>query len=225
MRKLIYVPIIHISADFGEIASEVNKRGLLSFGKEEWKRHKEAILGFWDSIAHYFDSLEAKDIKIYQDGLVAGGDVGEKIVSDGVKKGSKNYEIVSKLISRGAHLEKTENFLLVKKEYDYILKLAKARKVIKKVIAALNYRFHKNKLLRERDEFIAKTIDSTLGQGETGILFLGAQHEILSKLPEDIEILRLINRERINEYRKKFLFKKDKEKLDQLAEYLASPIE
>jgi len=225
MRKLIYVPIIHISADFGEIASEVNKRGLLSFGKEEWKRHKEAVLGFWDSIAHYFDSLEAKDIKIYQDGLVAGGDVGEKIVSDGVKKGSKNYEIVSKLISRGAHLEKTENFLLVKKEYDYILKLAMARKVIKKVIAALNYRFHKKKLLRERDEFIAKTIESTLGQGETGILFLGAQHEILSKLPEDIEILRLINRERINEYRKKFLFKKDKEKLDQLAEYLASPIE
>ncbi|MGB2762860.1 MAG: hypothetical protein WBC02_03090 [Candidatus Aminicenantaceae bacterium] len=225
MRKLIYVPIIHISADFGEIASEVNKRGLLSFGKEEWKRHKEAVLGFWDSIAHYFDSLEAKDIKIYQDGLVAGGDVGEKIVSDGVKKGSKNYEIVSKLISRGAHLEKTENFLLVKKEYDYILKLAKARKVIKKVIAALNYRFHKKKLLRERDEFIAKTIESTLGQGETGILFLGAQHEILSKLPEDIEILRLINRERINEYRKRFLFKKDKEKLDQLAEYLASPIE
>jgi len=225
MRKLIYVPIIHISADFGEIASEVNKRGSLSFGKEEWKRHREAILGFWDSIAHYFDSLEAKDIKIYQDGLVADGDVGKKIVSDGVKKGSKNYEIVSKLISRGAHLEKTENFLLVKQEYDFILKLAKARKFIKKVIAALNYKFHKKKLLKERDEFIAKTIDSTLGQGETGILFLGAQHEILSKLPEDIEILRLINRERINEYRKKFLFKKDKEKLDQLAEYLASPIE
>ncbi|NQT80407.1 MAG: hypothetical protein HQ555_08470 [Candidatus Aminicenantes bacterium] len=225
MRKLIYVPIIHISADLGEIASEVNKRGSLSFGKEEWKRHREAILGFWDSIAHYFDSLEAKDIKIYQDGLVADGDVGKKIVSDGVKKGSKNYEVVSKLISRGAHLEKTENFLLVKQEYDFILKLAKARKFIKKIIAALNYKFHKKKLLKERDEFIAKTIDSTLGQGETGILFLGAQHEILSKLPEDIEILRLINRERINEYRKKFLFKKDKEKLDQLAEYLASPIE
>lgn len=225
MRKLIYVPIIHISADLGEIASEVNKRGSLSFGKEEWKRHREAILGFWDSIAHYFDSLEAKDIKIYQDGLVADGDIGKKIVSDGVKKGSKNYEIVSKLISRGAHLEKTENFLLVKKEYDYILKLAKARKFIKKIIAALNYKFHKKKLLKERDEFIAETINSTLGQGETGILFLGAQHEILSKLPEDIEILRLINRERINEYRKKFLFKKDKEKLDQLAEYLTSPIE
>lgn len=224
MRKLIYVPIIHVSADLGDIASEVNKRGRISFGEEYWKKHKETILGFWDSIARYFESLDAKNFKIYQDGLVADGDVGLKIVSDGVKKGSKNYEIVSQLISQGAYLVKTEDFSLVKKEYNYIIKIAKAKKFVKKLIAALNYKFHKNKLLRERDEFIAKTIDNTLGEGESSVLFLGAQHEIISKLPEDIEIKELKEREKIKNYQKNILSKKDKEKLNQLADYLISPI-
>lgn len=224
MRKLIYVPIIHVSADLGDIASEINKRGRISFGEGYWKKHKETILKFWDSIARYFESLEVKDFKIYQDGLVVDGQLGLKIVSDGVKKGSKNYEIVSRLISRGAQLVKTENFPAVKKEYDYLIKIAKAKKFVRKLIAALNYRFHKNKLLRERDKFIAKTIDNTLGEGESSVLFLGAQHEIISKLPEDIEIKELKEREKIKDYQKNILSKKDKEKLDQLTDYLISPI-
>jgi len=225
VRKLIYTPIIHVSADLGDIASEVDKKGRTSFGEKDWKRHKEAILGFWDSVAHYFDSLEVKGFKIYQDGLVADEEIGQKIVSEGVKKGSKNYEIISKLLSQGAQLVRTEKFSLVKREYDYIIKLAKTRKYFKKIIAALDYKFHKNKLLRERDEFIAQTIDKTLGKGETGVLFLGAHHEIISRLPEDIEIIELKEREKIKEYQKSLLSKKDKEKLNQLTEYLISPIE
>ena len=186
MRRLIYVPIIHISADLGNIASEVNKRGKSLIGDKDWKRHKEVILGFWDSIDGYFDSLNVKIFKIYQDGLVANGVVGLKIVADGVKKGSKNYEIVSRLIKRGAQLVKTESFPAVKKEYDYLIQITKAKKSIKKIIAALNYRFHKKILLKKRDEFIAKTIDNTLKQDETGVLFLGAHHEIIPRLPEDI---------------------------------------
>jgi len=224
MRKLIYVPIIHISADLGDIAPEIDKKGRTSFGEEDWKRHKKAILGFWDSTAHYFNSLEVKEFKIYQDGLVADEALGLRIVSEGVKKRSKNYEIISKLISGGAQLVKTEEFSLVKREYDYIIEITKTRKFLKRIIAALNYRFHKNKLLRKRDEFIAQTIDNTLGEGETGVLFLGAHHEIISRLPENIEIIELKEREKIKEYQKSLLSKKDKEKLNQLADYLISPI-
>lgn len=224
MRSLIYVPIIHISADLGDIASEVNKRGQKLVGEEEWKRHRETILGFWGAIARYFESLDVKNFKIYQDGLVADGDVGLKIISDGAKKGSKNYEIISQLISRGAHLVKTEDFRLVKKEYDYLIKIAKENKPIKKIIAALNYKFHKKKLLRERDEFIAKVINNTLGQEEKGVLFLGAHHEIISKLYQDIKVIELKKREKINKYQKEFVKRKEKEKLNQLANHLISPI-
>lgn len=225
MRKLIYVPIIHVSADLGEVASEIDKRAGSSFGKEDWKKHKEAISGFWDSIARYFFSMEVKDFKIYQDGMVADGEMGMKIVSEGEKKGSNNYKIVSRLVKRGAQLVRTEDFSLVKKEYDYIIKITKAKKIVKKIMAALNYRFHKKKLLRERDESIAETIDKTLGEGETGILFLGAHHKIVSKLPEDIDIMEVKKRDIINKYQKAFLSKRDKEKLDKLAEYLSSPVE
>ena len=225
LRRLIYVPIIHVSADLGEVASEIEKRAGSSFGKEDWEKHKEAISGFWDSIARYFFSMEVKDFKIYQDGMVADGEMGMKIVSEGEKKGSNNYKIVSRLVKRGAQLVRTEDFSLVKKEYDYIIKIAKAKKMVKRIIAALNYRFHKKKLLRERDESIADTIDKTLGEGETGILFLGAHHEIVSKLPEDIDIIEVKKRDIINKYQKAFLSKKDKEKLNKLAEYLTSPVE
>lgn len=225
MRRLIYVPIIHISADLGNIASEVNKRGKSMIGDKDWKRHKEVILGFWDSIDGYFDSLDVKIFKIYQDGLVANGIVGLKIVADGVKKESKNYEIVSRLIKHGAQLVKTESFPAVKKEYDYLIQITKAKKSIKKIIAALNYRFHKKTLLKKRDEFIAKTIDNTLKQDETGVLFLGAHHEIIPRLPENIEIIEIKKRERINEYQKSLLSKKNKDRLNQLAHYLISPIQ
>lgn len=225
MRKLIYVPIIHVSADLGEVASEIDKRAGSSFGKEDWKKHKDTVSGFWDSIVRYFFSLEVKDFKIYQDGMVADGEMGMRIVSEGEKKGSINYKIVSRLVKQEAQLVRTEDFSLVKKEYDYIIKIAKAKKMVKRIIAALNYRFHKKKLLRERDESIADTIDKTLGEGETGILFLGAHHEIVSKLPKDIDIIEVKKRDIINKYQKAFLSKKDKEKLDKLAEYLNSPVE
>jgi len=225
LRRLIYVPIIHVSADLGEVASEIDKRAGSSFGKEDWKKHKDTVSGFWDSIVRYFFSLEVKDFKVYQDGMVADGEMGMRIVSEGEKKGSINYKIVSRLVKQGAQLVRTEDFSLVKKEYDYIIKIAKAKKMVKRIIAALNYRFHKKKLLRERDESIADTIDKTLGEGETGILFLGAHHEIVSKLAEDIDIIEVKKRDIINKYQNAFLSKKDKEKLSKLAEYLTSPVE
>lgn len=224
MRKLIYAPIIHLAADLGDIASEIDKKGKYSIGEDGWKRHKQAILKFWDSIDSYFDSMHVKNFKIYQDGLVADGEIGLRVVSNGVKKGSKNFEIVSKLVKKGAQLVKTESFPLVKKEYDFITKITKAERYFKKILAALNYKFHKNKLLRERDEFISQTIAKTLKEGETGILFLGANHEIISKLPKNIEVIELKEREKIKDYQKSFFSTKDKEKLNRLVKYLEAPI-
>ncbi len=196
MRKLIYVPIIHISADLGEFSSEISKRGKSLTSEEGWKGHEKTLLGFWDSIDHYFERLEVKNLKIYQDGLVADEEMGQKIISEGKKKGSRNFEIVSKLINRGAQLVKTEDFSLVKKEYDYLMKILKSKKKIKKILDVLIYKFRKIKLLKERDEFIAQNINDTLKQGETGILFLGAEHEIVPRLSKDIEVVEIKKRER-----------------------------
>jgi len=58
MRKLIYVPCIHMSADLGSIADKVDKKGVAGFGKEFWEKHKNTISCFWDSLAQYFADLE-----------------------------------------------------------------------------------------------------------------------------------------------------------------------
>ena len=120
---------------------------------------------------------------------MADGEMGMRIVEESAKKGSKDYEIVLKLVERGAKIIKTEDVSLLKKEFKYIVGMTKEKSSIKRFIAALKYRLKKKKLLQERDRFIAKTIDETLNDGEVGILFLGAYHNILDKLPEDILII------------------------------------
>jgi len=224
MRKLIYVPILHISADLGSISKQVDSRGRTMAGEINWNKHKNTVLGFWSVVADSLSSLNVKNFKLYQDGMVADGEMGQKIIEEGKKKGSKNLEIISKLIDRGAHLVKTEDFSLVKKEYDSIKKIAGNKNLWMKLLSFLIYKFYKKRLLEKRDRYIAWRIDETLKKGETGILFLGAEHEIISKLPSDIEVIELKDREKIRKYRKALLTKKSKQEFENLAHYLKSSV-
>jgi len=226
MRKLIYVPIIHMSADMGSIAKQADKRGIAGFGEEFWKGHRETISGFWDVISDYFDYIDMdtrnrKKMKIYQDGMIAEREVAQRIVEEGIKSGSKNYELVLRLLKRGAVLVKTEEFKMVKEELDRLLAITKAKSTSKKLIAFIKYRLIKNKLLSKRDEFISRRIDKTLKDDETGILFLGAYHNIKKRLPKDIQIIEVKDREKVMEYQKLVPFyNKNKERFEELSRYL-----
>ena len=225
MRKLIYVPIIHMSADLGSIAKQVDKRGVAGFGEEFWKKHKETVSGLWDVIVEYFAELQVRDFKIYQDGMVAHAEVGQKIVEEGIKAGSKNYEIIDGLLKRGAILVQTEDFALVKTERDRLVKITKATSTTKKLLAFLVYKFRKNSLLKKRDRFIAKQINETLHDGETGILFLGAYHDILPNLAEDIQVVEVKEAKKVSDYQRMLLsVRRDQEEFNELARYLVSPV-
>ena len=228
MRKLIYVPIIHMSADMGSIAKQVEEKGIASFGEEFWKGHRETISGFWDVISDYFDYIGAcnrKKMKIYQDGMIAEREVGKKIIEEGIKSGSKNYELVLRLVNRGAVLVKTEEFKLVKEELDRLLAITKAKSTSKKLFAFIKYKIIKNKLLKKRDKFISKRIDKTLKDDEVGILFLGAYHNIKNKLSADIQIIELKDREKVVEYQKLVPFyNRNKKRFEELGRYLISPV-
>lgn len=225
MKKLIYVPIIHMSADLGSIANHVDKRGIAVFGEEFWKKHRETVSGFWDSIVNYFTNLEVKDFKIYQDGMVADAEVGQKIVEEGVKSGSKNYEIIDDLLKKGAVLVKTEDFALVKEERDRIVKITQAATTTQKLIAYLKYKLAKNRLLKKRDNYIAKRIDETLDYGETGILLIGAYHDIIPKLAKDIQVIEVKEARKISRYQNLLLSaRKNKLEFEELNKYLISPV-
>lgn len=225
MRTLIYVPIIHSSPDLGSLAKEVTKRGVAGFGPEFWAEHENTILAFWDAIIEYFNSVEVSGFKLYQDGMVADGEIARKIVEEGVRSRSKNYELVLGLLKRGAVLIKTEDFRLVKEERDQLLRITQARSIFAKLLGFVLYKFSKNKLLNRRDEFIARRIWETLSDGQTGIAFIGAAHNIKKRLPGDIRIIEIKDADKVREYQESLPFyHRNKERYAELGKYLAERI-
>ena len=103
-----------MSADMGSLASALEAGATAGLGQELWQKHKEIVSDFWDSVAQFFDSLDVNGFRVYQDGLVANGPDGLRIVREGISQESKNYEIVGKLLERGAALVRTEDLALVK---------------------------------------------------------------------------------------------------------------
>jgi len=225
VRMLIYVPIIHTAADLGSMAKDISKRGVSHLGEELWAKHRQTVDGFWDAISEYFDTLDVTKMKIYQDGMIGDGEVGERIVQDTAKAGSKNYQLVSRLLERGAVLVKTEDFKLVKQEYDSLLAIIQAKSIIRKIMAFIRYKLVKNRLLNKRDAFIARRIDHTLEPDEQGILFVGALHNIKKRLPISIKLREIKDTDKVRRYQRILPFRnRYRKQFDKLGKYLVSGI-
>jgi hypothetical protein len=224
MRKLIYVPIIHSVADMGTMGDELKRKSVSGLGENVWQKHTETVVGYWEAIESYFENsdLYVRGIKIYQDGMFVDGEMAMKLIKDGVKSGSKNSEIVSTLIDRGAILMKTEDFKMVKDEYDGLQSIMKSKTNIRKLIHLLRYKLLKPIFLRRRDRFIAATIDETLEPNETGILFIGAYHKVMKCLPKDITVIELKEVAKIRKYQKAIQSRSKikVEQLERLTQYM-----
>ncbi len=153
---------------------------------------------------------------------MADGELGQKIIEEGAQKGSRNYRIVLDLIKRGAEIRKTEDITLLKEEYNRILKLAQSKSLWERATAYIGYRFHKDRLMDKRDRFIADTINQTLKEGETGALFIGAYHDVLSLFAKDIAIEEVKKTEKVRDYFKMLISGGNEEKFEELGEYLVN---
>ncbi len=193
LRRLLHIPIVHGNADMGSALSRVRQAYIDDRGEEAWQASRSAIADFWQAIETGMDNLclDYATVRVYQDGLPVCG-IEQKIVSDLAAQGVANYRILLKLMERGATLEGTEDPELLRKEYGLIMSAIPG--------AADNgqagsredaHHVELNRLLEQRDVFIARRIDSTLRNGETGILFLGALHGAVEKLPSTIRIMTL----------------------------------
>ena len=220
MRKLLYVPVIHVESDLGSMALAIDKRSTEICGTLRWEKHKKIVTTFWDKIEEYFKKLDASNLKIYQDGLLADGVLGQKIIEEGAKKGSRNYHIILELIKRGGKIRKTEDIALLKEEYARILKLAQSKSLWERTTAYIGYRFHRDKLMDKRDRFIARTINDTLKEEETGVLFIGAYHDVLPHLAKDVAVEEVKKSEKVRDYFKELIHGKDEKRFNELAKYL-----
>jgi len=224
MKKLLYVPVIHMEADLGRMAAVIDKTSIQVCGKERWNKHKEAVSGFWDALAHFFAHLDASNLRIYQDGLMTDGKLGKRIVEEGAKKGSKNHEIVLRLMEKGAKIMKTEDLSLLREEYDSLIKLSQTKSFLERMLVYTGYRLRKNPLMEKRDQFIAERINETLRDGQLAVLFIGVYHNVLPGISKDIVVYELKERSKVKEYFDKLVRGKDEKRFRELAKYLASPV-
>ncbi|MDD4162276.1 MAG: hypothetical protein PHW87_07325 [Methanothrix sp.] len=190
MRKLIVVRIVHAPTDMGSASSGLEKAGISTLGRARWQENQKKIESFWLELETEVEGLglDMGKLRIYQDGLPCAGALGERIVRETAAKGSRNYQIVQKLMDRGARIEATESADLLRQEFGYIKALLQAKTDEDRRAAEERYNQVKDKLLEDRDTFIARAIDASLKEGETGLLFIGASHNMLPKIASDIEV-------------------------------------
>lgn len=190
IRKLIVIRIVHSPADMGSMKDGLEREGISKIGRQRWEENQRKIEKFWDDaeIEVLSLDLDKTKIRIYQDGLPVAGELGERIVRETADRGSRNYDIIAKLMDMGAQIEATESPELLRQEYGLIKGFVEAKSPEERAAAEERYNQVKDELMEKRDSFIAGTIGSTLKEGEIGILFIGACHNVVPKLDKDIEV-------------------------------------
>jgi len=216
MRQLLYIPIIHSEADLGSVGTAVTLQSTTLSGERHWAVHKKTICKFWESVATYLRSFDSCKLVLYQDGLAADGEIGRRIAEEAAKRGSKNYQLLLELLNRGAQLRKTEDLALLLLEHQLLLEMVHSH--------VQQYESQRDRLMEERDKFIAETIEATLKEGELGVLFIGAYHNVSSHLATDISIEMVKDTKRVKAYLDELFLGHDYQRLEELGQYLISPM-
>jgi hypothetical protein len=195
-RRLIYFPIVHTPADMGALKESVARATLEKMGRAGLSRKRAAVEKIWTDIELLIDALALSfdRVRLYQDGLpVCGREA--KIVTEMARAGSRNHQLLLRLMAQGAILMGTESGDLLIQEYEAAKQSLGGRSPRAAGVAAPR-RVWSDALLKRRDQFIAGRINDTLKDGETGILFLGMLHALEGYLDPDIQVIHPFRRPR-----------------------------
>lgn len=187
IRTLVYIPILHSQIDMGSLGQSLETVAIRKMGKQQWERSRQAIEQAWTAIEQAVLGLDAPydQVRLYQDGLPVCGHERD-IVTDLAASGSRNHQILLRLMEKGATLMGTESPELLVEEYGLVNSLLAARSRGNAVTTTPAQRDLSHQLLQKRDAYIAQRINSTLQPGETGLLLLGMLHSVQGLLNTDI---------------------------------------
>jgi len=193
-RTLIYIPIVHTEADMGNLSESVRQAAIRKLGLMGWKRKVNLIDKIWTTIEKTVEELNLpyEKVFLYQDGLPVCGRETE-IVMELARSGSRNHQLLLRLTSRGARAIGTESLELLMEEYELAKQSIASGEGPEPVGMKVRRKALSDSLLKRRDRFIADRINSTLGNGKTGIIFLGMLHGVEDLLDKDIRVLYPVN--------------------------------
>lgn len=192
VKKLLLIPIIHSEKEMGSLKCDISEMIDRKFGKEKRDQHRRDVELFWENLRGIVNAilerLDGPSIRIYQDGIPIGGEIGAKLIAMGAKDGIPNHQIVLSIIERGGVLEKTENPALLKEEYEIVRAIVNAKTDQEREALSEKNKKRLYELTIERDRYIAQRISESLGDGKYGILFIGATHNVAQYIQPDIEL-------------------------------------
>jgi len=194
-RTLIYFPIIHTQTDMGALKKYIRRLSLQRLGREAWQRKVALTHSMWAEIEQVVDRLclSYDNVRLYQDGLPVCGREPE-IVEQLAKAGSKNHQLLVRLMEKGATIMGTELAGSLVQEYELVKQVLEAADDQGSAEIEAERKDRGDSILKRRDQFIAGRINSTLLPNETGILFLGMLHSLENRLDGDIQVHYPINR-------------------------------
>lgn len=173
------IPIAHSSADMGSLRDQIPIS----------EEYEAAVTKYWVEVGRFvkdtFISGNVRVNKVYQDGLPDGSE--EDVAKVVMQAQTANYEILRWLKSAGISIRGAEdNDLLLKEYQNYLTLLHPPQDVDVWLEAKMAYA----QVLGERDIYIAQRIREDLLPGETGVLFIGAAHQVAALLENELCILK-----------------------------------
>ncbi len=189
-RMLIHIPIVHGETDMGAPGRPVHRTAIGMMGVGAWKRGSHFVDALWDGIERSVERLGLcyESVRLYQEGLpVCGCEL--EIVEELASRGSLNHRLLLRLVGKGATLMGTESAQLLVEEYAFAKEAVDVRHRGRMLFARPFGNPPGGSLLERRERFIAARINATLGEGETGVLFLGMLHSLDDLLGKDIQVV------------------------------------
>jgi len=174
----------------GSLRKPLEKVKVSIAGKQGPARGAWLVNKAWDEIERVVDELpiSAGKVRVYQDGLPVCG-IELKLIAELAKAGSRNHCLIQRLVERGAIPMGTESTELLLEEYELAVATLAPRGPRNALRSADREKSLGESLLERRDRFIGARINSTLADGETGILFLGMLHAVEPYLDRDIAVV------------------------------------
>lgn len=165
-----------------------------ALGRGRHKTSADSINDFWQQMSEAVLSLDLcyDKVRLYQDSLPCCG-FEKEIVRDLAAQGSSNFQLLQRLLDRGASLEGTESVELLMEEMRWAKRMSGLQEL---EFHGLDLGSLSNKeqqrtpaeLILARDQFIAERIFQTLRPAEEGLLFIGMLHDVANCLDPSITV-------------------------------------